>query len=226
MLKKIVMILGIVVLAITTPWFQRILSKDIFIAIIILVQTIGLFLYINGLGSKTIGLCSFIAILMLSIFLLSTQFDKGLINHSKLDLVYLKQRSNYYPHERGVIIHNKYTLSLFKLQRNFFSNIDFNQFFFGGRPRFRPFALDFPKLPIFYLPFFLYGIFSLLTFKPKLFVSFIAFSLFILLITAFINPSFELGPYVMLPIITSLVFTGFYQFLTFLLKLLKKQKHD
>lgn len=224
MFKKVVIILGIMLLVITTPWFQRILSKDILIAIVILIQTIGLSLYINGLGSKTIGLWSFIAILMLSIFLLSTQFDKSLVNHSNLELAYLQQRSNY--HKIGTILHNKYTLSLFKYQRNFFTNLDFNQFFFGGQPRFRPYALDFSKFPIFYLPFFLYGIFWLLTFKAKLIINFMACLLCILLFTAFVNPSFKLGPYVMLPIITSLVFTGFYQPLKSLLKVLKNQKYD
>lgn len=216
MFKKALAILAVLLVIIfITPWFQKILAADKIIAIILFIETYGLSLYLTNPDFKKVAIFTFSGLLILSTFLVITQFDKNLVNHSNLDLAYLQQRRSYYPYKLGSFFHNQYTLSIFYYQRNFFTNLDFNQFFFGGQPRLRPYALDFEKFPILYLPFFLYGIILLFS-KRKLFVRFVTFTTFILIFAAFANPSFQLGPYIIFPIITSLVFMGLYQFIIFL----------
>lgn len=209
--KKIPVLGGIILLALTNNWFHKIFSQNITIAIILLVITIGLSFRINNAVSNRMTPIFFVLLLIIDIFIILTNFDQNLITHSNLELAYLQQRETYYPHQIGKLFHNQLMLALFKYERNLFTNFDLNQFFFGGHPRLRSYALDFEKFPIYYLPFFLYGIIWLFAKDRRLSKLYFIFTIIILILTAFLNPSYYLGPITLYPILSSFIFVGFYQ---------------
>lgn len=98
-----------------------------------------------------------------------------------------------------------FNLPLYKLQSNFFANLDPNLYFFASHPRERTGVEEFQKyLPVF-LPFFVLGFISIIyksSWKILTYVTFIA------VISSIISPKYNLGPILFFPVINLLITTG------------------
>jgi hypothetical protein len=103
------------------------------------------------------------------------------------------------------------------------TNLDFNQFFSGGRPRLRPYALDFEKYPLADIIFFIYGLWWVVKYRQKIFLLLAGFIGIILLITSFVTPNYLLGPYSLYPLVGSIICAGLYQLIIKVREIFKKR---
>ena len=112
------------------------------------------------------------------------------------------------------------TIAFFRMQKNFFENIDPNLYFFSNHPRERVGVKEIEKFPYIFLPFFLTGIYIL---TKKVAVNLYAlFTLLIITILGSVNPA---GPFIIFPLIVCYIACGLGYFLKFIDKLpLKKRK--
>lgn len=191
------------------------MEKSILIASILILITLGLTLGQLKLIPNKIVAATYCSLIVLALFFLLANFDKNLIYPSSLDRAINQHRQNYYPYRLGEVIHNNYSLGIFKYERNIFTNLSLNQYFFSGQPRLRAYALDFDKFYTFYLPFFLTGLIWLFLKENKQFTIFLTVQLLILGLVAFTDPVNNLGPLPLYPSLTSLIALGFYKYLKF-----------
>lgn len=199
-----------ILLAIFSAWTLRIFQDNKLLIVFQVILAILLFLTLSSRLPKIFNLLISFALIINCLFFVITHFDQDLTQTSALEQSYITTRQNYYPHGLGRFIHNNYSLSFYKLERNFFTNLDFNQFFFGGAPRYRPYALDFNKFPLFFLPFFIFGIYQLMKkiSEQKIIVSTILIALVIVILG---NPDYSLGIYPLYPVILSITSYGVYK---------------
>ncbi len=206
----LLLIVIVVLISFTSEWLFVVFKKEPIIAVVLFTLSIGLSFELARLGTKWLrGFC-LVGLIMFSVLFTYTHLAKEIFKPSVLDINIIETRQSYYPYHLGKLIHNKYTLFFYKIQRNFLTNISFNQFFFGGEPRFRPYALDFEKYSLFYLIFFLYGLFCILRLQKKIIKFFLVYLFVILLILVFADPGFDLGLYPLYPIITAILSFGIY----------------
>lgn len=206
----LLLIVIVVLISFTSEWLFVVFKKEPIIAVVLFTLSIGLSFELARLGTKWLrGFC-LVGLIVFSVLFTYTHLAKEIFKPSVLDINIIETRQSYYPYHLGKLIHNKYTLFFYKIQRNFLTNISFNQFFFGGEPRFRPYALDFEKYSLFYLIFFLYGLFCILRLQKKIIKFFLVYLFVILLILVFADPGFDLGLYPLYPIITAILSFGIY----------------
>lgn len=211
-LKFFLLVVLIFVVNLTSSWFVRISIENYLISIVLLVLSGLIFLTLIDQISQKMGLIVFGCLIVLAIIFSYKNFDTSLMTPNALEIHNTTTRQGYYFNRFGPWIHNKYTLGIYKYQRNFLTNLGFNQYFFGGEPRFRPFALDFAKFPLIDLLFFLIGLLFLLKLKKQKLIVFLGFSILILLIVSVANPSYMLGLYPLYPLVTSVIMLGVYKF--------------
>ncbi len=207
--SKIILILP-VLMALFSAWTLRIFQQNQLLAILQVILAVLLFLMLFSRLPKIFNLFISLCLIINCLFFVVAHFDQDLTQISALEKNDLAIRQNYYPHRLGNFFHNDYTLGFYKLERNFFTNLDFNQFFFGGAPRYRPYALDFDKFPLIYLPFFIFGAYQLMkkAGEQKIAISAI---LLVLIIGGFGNPDYILGIYPLYPIILAISSFGVYK---------------
>lgn len=140
-------------------------------------------------------------------------FDESIFRNSALDIQQLNKRHEYFAKGLGKIYTNRFSLSLYKdfsvplykLQRNFFSNLDINLYFFASHPRERAGVEEFNKYWPVFLPFFTAGLlFVVYKRKSKI----IIYILIISLISAFISPFYNLGPILFFPVMNVITTVG------------------
>lgn len=198
---------------ILSPWLWFIVQKNFLISLLILGLDLVVFLYFSQKRSKM--LFFFLLILtIISVFItVKNGFDYSIFRNSALDIQQLNKRHEFYAHGLGKIYTNKivltyvkdFNLPLYKLQRNFFSNLDINLYFFASHPRERIGVGEFEKyLPIF-LPFFLLG-FLYIIYKPILKI--LLYLLFVSLTSAVISPYYNMGPILFFPIFSVIITIG------------------
>lgn len=90
---------------------------------------------------------------------------------------------------------NKFVIALSKIEENFFENLDFNKYFFGGFPRNNP--SDFQKFIFILLPVFIIGVLNLVRKKDISFLI-LLFAIPILFLSTIGNDN-ALGPFSVLP---------------------------
>lgn len=216
---KLALLVSIVIIvSFTSPWFYRIIKEEIVVGIILVVLSVILLLIISNKLTEKIVIWGYAIFISFTILFTYYNFDTHLFTANALDVHINKVRQSYYFNRFGPWIHNNQTLTFYKYQRNFFTNMNFNQFFFGGEPRFRPYALDFEKYSVFYLPFFLFGIFFLIKDGGRIGNNFAIFLVLVLLIIAFASPNLMLGLYPLYPIITALISLGIYKLIIIFLR--------
>ena len=164
LLKNRIILIHLFVI-ILTPWWWIIIRRDLLSGLLVFILSFVVFQYFFKNKSRILLLLllSLTAIL----FIISTEkaFDESILRVSALDIQQYNRRHEFYANSLGKIYTNRlslayfkeYNLPLYKLQRNFFGNLDFNLYFFNSHPRERIGIEEFNKyLPIF-LPFFLVG---------------------------------------------------------------------
>lgn len=213
---------------ITTPWTWKILNNNILICLLlILIAYIFLkLLLIKRIIIELIILFG-LAFLVVSVINLQLGFDQQL---DKLDVneeVKLNERHRYYAKDLGAFFLNKYSLNyyknynpyFYKFQRNFFSVLDSNLYFFASHPRERAGINEFVKFPSLYLVFFILGIIYSLKLRSLLVIVYL---LVAALINGFLSPAFELGPILFFPFVTALTALGVIYSISLLKFLIKK----
>lgn len=189
----------------SSPWFWKILNNNIFVAAFLLVITLGLFILLNVRKNKILLLTAIILSIILSLFLIKFGFDKSLFTKTTEETSILNQRRSYYPATIGSIFQNKVSLSLNSYTRNFFDNLDPNEYFFAGHPRERSGISEYEKFSPLLIPFLLIGIlWGIKSGNKLLLIS----SMGTAVISGFIDQNFYLGPILFFPIICVLIATG------------------
>ena len=161
------------------PWWWIIIQRNPWVGILVFILSVAVFIYFWQLKSKKLFLLLLLLSAILFFIAVRDAFDESILRNSALDIQQLNKRHEFYASSLGKLYRNRfslayfrnYNLPLYKLQRNFFANLDPNLYFFASHPRERMGVEEFAKfLPIF-LPFFLIGVFySIYILSPNLFI--------------------------------------------------------
>ncbi len=138
-----------------------------------------------------------------SISILTTTIEEQQIQRMRLN--------EYPPIERLPIAHwmegRRESVMISKMQKNLFEAIDLNLYFFGNYPRPRSGVPEFEKLSYALLPIFLIGLLNFGSIiNRRLIIILIGLSLLLISIIGHKN---DLGPFILLPFIFSIIFQGF-----------------
>lgn len=195
-------------------WIWKILNNNIFFGItaIIITFILGYSFKNKYLDIKLATVC-LLLVTFLSFSLFNSQFDKKIISNTPEDILLLNYRHNYLADELGWLFQNKLTLIFFKnvsrqlhqFQRNLFDNLDQNLYFFANHPRERAGVGEFEKYPFILMPFFILGLLFIIKNRNTLLSIYI---LIIVILSALIKPSYQLGPVLFFPLITLLIALG------------------
>lgn len=195
------------------PWLWIIFQNNLIVGLLVFVLSLAVYIYFWQIKSTKILLL--VIMLTTAVFFLAVKeaFDESIFRNSALDIQQLTRRHEFFANGLGKAYTNRISLTyfkdfsipLYKLERNFFSNLDLNLYFFASHPRERIGLEEFEKyLPIF-IPFFLLGFFYII-YKP--FVKFFLYLLFISLISTVISPYYNMGPILFFPIFSVIITIG------------------
>jgi len=195
------------------PWWWTIIQRNLAVGVLIFVLSLVVYIYFWQI--KLGKLLLVLSVLTIILFVISTReaFDESIFRPSSLDIQQMSRRHEFYANGLGKIYTNRfslayfkeYNLPLYKLQRNFFGNLDPNLYFFNSHPRERLGVEEFNKYFPIFLPFFLIGIFYLICKPlPKIMIYLVAISL----ISSIISPKYNLGPVLFFPIINFIITVG------------------
>lgn len=219
MIKEIVILLSVITF---NFWFWRIVKENIFIGILLTLLTIFLYMLITQKRFQIITfVATFILLLVASSVVLKSDFVKEAQLQTPEDQIKLTERHFYYAEDLGKVFLNSkvlnyyknYSLLIYKLQQNFFSNLDINLYFFASHPRERATIGEFEKYPSILLPIFIIGV-LLLIYKGSIWGA--GYLLYASLVSAFVSPKYTLGPLLFFPFINvTLVMGAIYAFKIF-----------
>lgn len=159
----------------------------------------------------------FLPVVLLTIILtfIATRqaYDESIFRNSALDIQQLNRRHEYYAKGLGKFYTNRislgyykdYSIPLYKLKRNFFSNLDLNLYFFASHPRERAGVEEFSKYWPFFLLFFIIGLLYVVYKRLKRILVYI---LVVSLISAVISPYYNLGPILFFPVVNVIITLG------------------
>ncbi|MBU1032148.1 hypothetical protein KKE03_04495 [Patescibacteria group bacterium] len=217
-----------VLVIILNPWWWVIIQRDLGVGLLVFVLSISLFIYFWQNKSRKL----FLLLLTLTavIFFVSIReaFDESIFRNSALDIQQYNKRHEFYAHDLGKIYKNRFSLTYFKnfnfplakLQRNFFSNLDPNLYFFASHPRERLGVDEFKKYSPIFLPFFLIGAFySIYILFPNLLI----YTVFVSLLSSIISPKYNLGPILFFALINFMISIGIIISIKKILKYLEKK---
>lgn len=189
----------------TNAWIWRIFGNSLLLGVsLVTLSFLLVFKY---------KISSLILLGILGIFLLKSNFDANFVQISSFEKTKIEHRNTYYTQGLGRIYANRigiylnYSISpyLSRFSRNLAYNLDPNLYFFAGHPRERGNAVEFEKFSFYLLPVFAIGIISLFSGTFGLIILYFLLSLFI---TALASPGFELGPILLFPFITAVLYMG------------------
>jgi|SRR3989344_2579969 len=192
-------------------WIWRILREDLILGILLLILSFLLFIVVSSKFFMSQQIAIIFLIIIISSLTLKVGFDKNIFITSPEEQLQQNFRHGLYSIELGQLFTNKYGQNYYKyfsgpinkLQRNFFSNLDFNLYFFASHPRERGTG-EFEKYYWIFLPFFILGLFLALLFYLRLGLYFIA----IAIISTFLSPAYSLGPVLFFPLINVVLALG------------------
>ncbi len=197
-----------------TPWFWKLFKINPLILLLLIVFNFMLLYITFKSPKKIIKIATFVLFLLLIFYNLQKGFDKGIWTINQNQALEQNRRHSFYAASLGKIYTNKIGLlyytkisdPLTRLQKNLFSNLEINLYFFASHPRERTDANEFEKYSFLLLPFFLIGIFYMV---KKNILSLELFFLAAILISAFININYVLGPILFFPLINTVITLGF-----------------
>lgn len=208
--KELLILLFVIIL---NPWWWVVIQRNLLVGILVFSLSFVNFIYFWQIESKK--LIFLLIMLTMAVFFIAAReaFDESIFSKSALDIQQYYKRHEFYAKELGKIYTNRislayfkdFNLPIYKLQHNFFANLDPNLYFFKSHPRERIGVEEFEKyLPIF-LPFFLVGfLYIICKSLPKILI----YTVIISLISSLISPKFNLGPILFFPIINFMVTIG------------------
>lgn len=211
------------------PWWWVIIQRNLWVGILVLVLCFVVFSYFIQLKSRFFLLLLIFFTLILFLVNVKEASSENILIPSALDIQQLNKRHEFYANSLGKIYTNRFSLTyfkeynplLYKLNRNFFANLNPNLYFFNSHPRERPGIEEFEKyLPIF-LPFFIIGVlYSIYVFLPKMLIYLVAISL----ISSVFSYSHKPGPILFFPVINLMITIGIILSLKEIFKIFKKTK--
>lgn len=212
-----------------SPWWWIILQRNLLVGLLIAVLSFVLFIYFWLIRSGKV----FIILVILTIVIVSIitreAFDESIFRNSSLDVQQINKRHEFYANNLGKIYTNRfsliffkeYSLPIYKLQKNLFSNLDTNLYFFASHPRERAGVEEFKKYSPIFLPFFLIG-FLYLLYVPLLGI--LIYSVPILFLYSIISPGYELGPLLFFPVINFFITIGIILSIKKIKEIIKRRK--
>lgn len=212
---------------ILNPWWWVIIQREVWSGLLVFILSF-LLLQLLIHGKSGIILISLISLTMILVFITVKQaFDESVFRESALDIQQYNKRHEFYANGLGKIYTNRlsltyfkeYNFPLYKLNSNFFANLDPNLYFFKSHPRERLGIGEFEKYFPIFLPFFLLGfLYSIYKPLPKIMIYLVAISL----ISSIISPKYNLGPVLFFPVINFMITVGIILSLTKITKILKR----
>ncbi len=215
--------LFLLLVTLTSPWTIKLTAHPL-ICLLVLLVTIILFSHLFPLPAPLAPFQKFSSfLLLLSLSLLAaSQFQttprSSLTQLDSPNQLIQKQRLNEYPPlyiNLGSstfwiplphwIEERPESVFLSSLQNHFFATLDANHYFFAGHPREKANLEEFEAFPYVFLPFFLLGLFSLLSSKKTIFLLPFAASFTFL---SFLSPNHPLGPFLLFPFLAVSIATG------------------
>lgn len=193
------------------PWLWVIVRRDVLVGFLSFALSI-FFLYFCFKNKKLL-----IPIIVLTGVLVAISlkgaFDESIFRNSALDIQQLNRRHEYLAQGLGKIYTNRFSLSFFKdfsiplikIQKNFFSNLDINLYFFASHPRERAGVEEFNKYWPIFLPFFIAGILYVIYKRIKIILIYI---LIVSSVSAFISSYYNLGPILFFPVVNVIITLG------------------
>lgn len=197
-------------------WIWRIFKDNFIVAILLVILSFLLFKLIIAKVQKAQLLTLILIFTTISLLTLRVGFDKNIFIISSREQLQQDMRHGFYAVELGQLFTNKVSLhfykyfsgSIRKLERNLFSNLDPNLYFFASHPRERGTG-EFEKYPWILLPLFIVGLFLIIQYYLKMGIYFI----WAALISMFISPAYSLGPVLFFPLINVVIALGLIYFL-------------
>ncbi|MDD5415721.1 MAG: hypothetical protein PHE48_01805 [Candidatus Daviesbacteria bacterium] len=221
-------LLVVILIVFTTPWTWKILNDNLLLCLsLIIITVIFVKLLLNNKRNTRLILLFCSIFVVVSAVNVQLGFDRNLRKLNVNEEVQLNERHNYFAKELREFFLNKYSLnyyknynlSFYKFQRNFFSALDPNLYFFAGHPRERAGINEFEKFQSLYLIFFIIGIVYSLQLQSLLAI---AYLLVAALINGFIAPTYRLGPILFFPFVTALTALGIMYSVALLKSLIRK----
>lgn len=156
------------ILTFSNFWIYWIYEFNFLIGEILIILTLLLYLSLNLKNSK-ITLITFSLLVILSLFLIFSYFNKNLFSISQTDLIRTEQRKNFYANELGKIYRNRFgifyfdklRLNLSKIQEAFFTPMEWSLYFSPRRFK------DYEKFSFFLSPFFIIGLLNFIINSTK-----------------------------------------------------------
>lgn len=210
MIKHIIILLFV---CLGNFWLWFIFSKNIWIGISLLIESILFYLIINRFNKKLFILFASIYLLLVT-YLFVNEFDKDIWKDTRTEALELRLRFEYlatnlgklYKNHFAILYHYNISPRLYKIQNNLFSSLDINLYFFAGHPREKLEVNEFEKYPFILWPFFLFGVYLSLKKVKKIFLGYLIVSV---LLSAFIRQNSILGPILFFPLINTILAEAF-----------------
>lgn len=195
------------------PWWWIILQRNLWVGLLVFSLSLVVFVYFWQIKSRALFLLLLVLTMTLIFMTAREAFDESIFKASALDIQQYHKRHEFYANGLGKIYTNRfsltyfkeYNLPLYKLQRNFFANLDPNLYFFASHPRERLGVEEFKKYSPIFLPFFLVGtLFSIYVLSPAILI----YSISILLLSSVVSSKYYLGPILFFPLLNYLITIG------------------
>ncbi|OGM77396.1 hypothetical protein A2188_00610 [Candidatus Woesebacteria bacterium RIFOXYA1_FULL_43_9] len=195
-------------------WFWRMVRFDLVVASLCLLLSLLLLSAVdNNSFGKKVRLMGFLFVLLVAISLFKGS-DRGLFITQPLENDLIEKRHEYFAKEFGVFYKNrigifylkKFNPIFFRLQKNFFANLDIGLYFFSSHPRERVGVDEFAKYPAILLPVFMIGFIFVLRKRQFLLLLLLLAGL----VSIFLHPVYNLGPVLFFPLINTVIFFGYW----------------
>lgn len=201
----------LIFIIVSSPWTWMIFNNSFFLGV--LVFAASLFLY-RSLSKDKIGFLTsaFLSVLLFSQY--QTTEKRPLTYLSPAEQEFRQNRIGEYPASFSPfnrwIEKRPEAIAVSNFGKNFFENIDPNLYFFANHPRERAGVWEFEKLPLLFLPFFLYGLF--LTVNSSKFLLLLLGGMTPIILTSVIGNANPLGPFSLFPVFVAATAYGIKHF--------------
>lgn len=203
--NRILKIVTPILIAVTSFWFRHIIDYSYILGIFLILLCVTL-----SLRKLIISILILLAVFG---FVIGNALDRNIFVADRLEQDMLQTQDRFvgegfgklYKNRVGLFILNRISLPFYKIEKNLFSAIDPNIYFFAGHPRQNKDAYEFEKFSFALLPFFCIGIY--ISFK-KDFRRELLFILIVLLLNTSFSTKFILGPILFFPLIVNFVSKG------------------
>lgn len=200
-------ILPLLFVSVFNLWLIKIFFFSIFIAIILVLSSIFIYLALKTDEKKYLYL-SAVALIILTFFQFRTSTIDSLTYLNEREKVEQRQKMTGYPRHffkfANWLEQRKEAVMFYKIEKNFFEVVDPNLYFFANHPRERIGIVEYEKFPYIFLPFFIAGILLI----KKSDINILVVSLSPLVLLSLIGSSNPIGPFSLFPALAAYTASG------------------